>query len=277
MYAYETIEMSLNYIEQHLNEKIETEKLAKIACLSTFYYQHLFKRLVKKSSPDEYRKSIPMLNTFDKPKLSSRYVMIDENVPLIVGNIVLEIQRKTLRTKETYFGFEKTVNIAEQIPAGESTGIDVPGQLWREFHAKKLQTENAIFNNDIELGVSHLASPDKGTFLYFAGGMVSSTDVCPKNMVQHTLPAGEYIVCKIEAESFEELVTTALNQANKYLFETWLPNHKLITKPFMAEKYYKGSADISYMEIWVIPVETGNAENELSNVNGKKAENLSQY
>ena len=54
-----------------------------------------------------------------------------------------------------------------------------------------------FFNNDIELGVSHLASPDKGTFLYFAGGMVSSTDVCPKNMVTTTLPAGEYIVCKI--------------------------------------------------------------------------------
>ena len=90
--------------------------------------------------------------------------------------------------------------------------------------------------------------------------MVSSTDVCPKNMVQHTLPAGEYIVCKIEAESFEELVTTALNQANKYLFETWLPNHKLVTKPFMAEKYYKGNAEISYMEIWVIPVETVNAK-----------------
>ena len=90
--------------------------------------------------------------------------------------------------------------------------------------------------------------------------MVSSTDVCPKNMVQHILPAGEYIVCKIEAESFEELVTTALNQANKYLFETWLPNHKLVTKPFMAEKYYKGNAEISYMEIWVIPVETVNAK-----------------
>ena len=27
MYAYENIEMSLNYIEQHLSEKIETEKL----------------------------------------------------------------------------------------------------------------------------------------------------------------------------------------------------------------------------------------------------------
>ncbi len=28
MYAYENIEMSLNYIEQHLSEKIETEKFA---------------------------------------------------------------------------------------------------------------------------------------------------------------------------------------------------------------------------------------------------------
>ena len=218
-----------------------------------------------------------MLNTFDKPELSSRYIMIDENVPLIVGNIVLEIQRKTLRTKETYFGFEKTVNIAEQIPVGESMGIDVPDQLWCEFHAKKLQIESAVFKNGIELGVSHSASPDKGMFLYFAGGMVSSIDVCPKNMVQHILPAGEYVVCRIEAESFEELVTTALNQANKYLFETWLPNHKLVTKPFMAEKYYKGNAEINYMEIWVIPVETGNTEKELSNVNGSKTENLSQY
>ena len=115
MYAYENIEMSLNYIEQHLSEKIETEKLAEIACLSTFYYQRLFKRLVKRSvqeyiklrrlamviaelnnseerildialkygfsdhanftrafkevyhiTPDEYRKNVPMLNTFDK-------------------------------------------------------------------------------------------------------------------------------------------------------------------------------------------------------------------
>lgn len=324
MYACENIEMSLNYIEQHLSEKIETEKLAEIACLSTFYYQRLFKRLVKKSvqeyiklrrlamvitelnnseerildialkygfsehanftrafkevyhiTPDEYRKSVPMLNTFDKPELSSRYIMIDENVPLIVGDIVLEVQRKTLRTRETYFGVEKAVNIAEQIPVGESTGIDIPGQLWREFHEKKIQqTENTVFNNGIELGVSHSANPDKGTFLYFAGGMVSSTDVCPKNMVQHTLPAGEYVVCRIEAESFEELVTTALNQANNYLFETWLPNHKLITKPFMAEKYYKESAEFSYMEIWAIPLEMENAEKELSNVNGNKTENL---
>ncbi len=322
MYAYENIEMSLNYIEQHLSEKIETEKLAKIACLSTFYYQRLFKRLVKKSvqeyiklrrlamvitelnsskerildialkygfsdhanftrafkevyhiTPDEYRKSVPMLNTFDKPEFSLRYIMIDENVPLIVGNIVLEIQKKILKKEEMYFGFEKKVTVTKQIPVGESTGIDVPGQLWHEFHEKKKQTENTVFNNDIELGVSYMANLDKGTFFYFAGGRVSPADVCPQNMVQYILPAGEYIVCKIEAESFENLVTTALNQANKYLFETWLPNHKLITKPFMVEKYYNGSTEINYMEIWVIPVEIEKVK-KISDSNENETESL---
>lgn len=305
MYAYENMERTLHYIEQHLEEKIETERLAKMACLSPFYYQRLFKKLVKKPvqeyiklrrfarvitelnnpekrildialqygfsdhanftrafkqiyhiTPDEYRKNFPMLNTFQKPELSSRYVVIDENVPLIVGNMVLEIQRKTLEQSEIYFGLEKAVNMAEQIPPGESTGIDVPGQLWREFHEKKRQTEGTVFQNHIELGVCHCANPENGTFLYFAGGMASSKDICPDDMIKYRLPKGEYILCRIEAETFEELVTTALNQANQYLFETWLPNHKLVTKPFMAEKYDKGNTEFPYMEIWVAPVET---------------------
>jgi len=299
MNAYQNIEVSLNYIEQHLNEKIETEELAEIACLSKFYYQRLFKRLIRKSvheyiklrrlavaakalrnseerildialqcgfsdhanftrafkdayhiTPDEYRRDLPMLNTFAKPELSSYYTAIDENIPLIAGGIVLEIQRKTAVNSETYFGLEKAVNAAGQIPVGESTGIDAPGQLWREFHAQKMDD---IFDRHVELGVSHSADPDKGTFLYFAGGMVSSTAVCPEHMIRYTLPAGEYVVCRIEAESFEELVTTALDQAIRYLFETWLPRRKLITKPFMAEKYYQKSAAFSYMEIWLMP------------------------
>ncbi len=68
-----------------------------------------------------------MLNTFDKPEVSMNYVLVDEGVPLVVGNIVLEIQRKTLEKPEIYFGLETEVRISEQIPVGESTGVDVPG------------------------------------------------------------------------------------------------------------------------------------------------------
>ena len=48
MYAWEAIEQSLTFIEEHLTEEIYTEELANIAGLSPFYFQRLFKRLVNK-------------------------------------------------------------------------------------------------------------------------------------------------------------------------------------------------------------------------------------
>ncbi len=48
MHAWEQIQQTIEYIENHLDEEIEIENLAKIASLSPFYYQRLFSRLVKK-------------------------------------------------------------------------------------------------------------------------------------------------------------------------------------------------------------------------------------
>ena len=75
------------------------------------------------------------------------------------------------------------------------------------------------------------------------------------DFVLQELPAGEYIVCKIEAESFEKLVSEALDKAGKYLFDTWLPKHHLTSEPFSAEKYYTNSECGCYMEIWVKPLD----------------------
>ena len=109
--------------------------------------------------------------------------------------------------------------------------------------------------------MSHSADPKLGTFRYFAGGLVGNDPVPLTNgMVQRELPAGEYAVCKVEAENFETLVTIALNQASRYLFGTWLPQHSLTTEPFSAEKYYRNTEDTAYMELWVMPIPAaGNA------------------
>ena len=48
MHAWEQIQQTIEYIENHLDEDINIENLAKIASLSPFYYQRLFSRLVKK-------------------------------------------------------------------------------------------------------------------------------------------------------------------------------------------------------------------------------------
>lgn len=95
----------------------------------------------------------------------------------------------------------------------------------------------------------------QGLFVYFAGGLAKNVPgQLQDGFVKKELPAGEYIVCKIEAEKFEDLVTVALDQASKYLFGTWLPHHNLATEPFSAEKYYRDAEDMAYMEIWVKPL-----------------------
>jgi AraC family transcriptional regulator len=48
MESWESIQNTLDYIEENLSEKLEIDELAKKANLSQFYYQRLFKRLVGK-------------------------------------------------------------------------------------------------------------------------------------------------------------------------------------------------------------------------------------
>lgn len=48
MYAWEAIQNSLDYIEDHLSQKLEIKMLSKVAGLSPYYFQRLFGKLVKK-------------------------------------------------------------------------------------------------------------------------------------------------------------------------------------------------------------------------------------
>lgn len=48
MHAWEQIQKTVDYIEEHLADELDIVALAEIAALSPFYYQRLFSRLVKK-------------------------------------------------------------------------------------------------------------------------------------------------------------------------------------------------------------------------------------
>ena len=130
-------------------------------------------------TPEEYKKTHPMLNTVIKPEISMNYVLIDEGVPLVIDDIVLEIHREKLASAESYIGLVADVKIATQTPVGQSTGIDVPGQLWTRFHKEKAELAESV-NPAVELGMSYMADSEKGIFKYFAGvllqGKFSSTN-----------------------------------------------------------------------------------------------------
>ena len=49
MHAWESIQKSVDYIEENLSREIQIEELANVASLSVFYFQRLFSRLVTRS------------------------------------------------------------------------------------------------------------------------------------------------------------------------------------------------------------------------------------
>ena len=68
MHAWEAVQKSVDYIEEHLQENIRAEALAEIIGLSPFYFQRLFKRLVNKPLQEYVKlrrlaKAVEALNT----------------------------------------------------------------------------------------------------------------------------------------------------------------------------------------------------------------------
>lgn len=204
-------------------------------------------------TPDEYRNNPVRLNQIMKPDLLIGYTIVDENVPLVADGIVLEISRKTLGVPELYIGYSAPVSMSEQTPLGETTGIDVPGQLWDSFHKMK-DGVKGLAPNGIEFAASTFGDYEDGRFNYFVGATATLSTTTYDDFVTYELPAADYIVCSIEAENITELTTSTLGKSMNYLFGTWLPKHNLSTQPFSAEKYVTVTHEMCKMELWVIPV-----------------------
>ncbi|MBU5439540.1 AraC family transcriptional regulator [Tissierella sp. MSJ-40] len=299
MHAWEQIQLTVDYIEEHLSEEIKIESLANLASLSQFYYQRLFSRLVKKPvneyiklrrlakasealldknkrildialdfgfsshetftrsfkkafgmTPEEYRTAPVRLNNFVKPQLLLNYTLIDENVPLIVDGIVLEVTRRKILYPQFFIGLTVEEPIY-QMPGGGETGVDTLGKLWNTFRESKPIIKELKADGN-ELGVAYPGTRE-GYYRYFAGAEAVSNELV-KGYTSWELPKGKYIVCSFEAEDFEHLVMDAVYKVHKYMFETWLPNHKLAAKPFTAERYASHSPDTTSMEVWILPV-----------------------
>jgi AraC family transcriptional regulator len=199
-------------------------------------------------TPEQYRNQPSiLLKHFDKPDLMLGYTMVDEGVPLIGEGLVLEINRKTLEEPICFMGLTGHVPIERQMPLGEKTGVDVPGEIWQRFHQEKHKLPRKPEGR--EFGVSYMGGAPEGCFTYFAGAEIEPGAVA-EGFQTWQLPAGEYFVCGFEAENFEELVTVAINKAHNYS-GMWQEKHGIAHGEFGAEMYYgPPSPESTYMEIW---------------------------
>lgn len=198
-------------------------------------------------TPEAYRAQPVMLNQFDKPDLLLGYTMVDEGVPLISDGLVLEFNRKTLAQPVHFLGVDGIVPIEGQLPLGEATGVDLPGEVWKNFHSQKQLLPRIAGGR--EIGVAWLGSAPAGSFTYFAGAEVAPA-ARDERFTAWQLPAGEYVICGFEAENFEQLVTVAINKATKYC-GLWLHKHGLATRDYSPEMYYDSTPEATYMELWI--------------------------
>jgi AraC family transcriptional regulator len=301
IHAWESIQKTLELIEERIDEEIPILELANAAALSPFYYQRLFARLVRKPlreyiklrrlarasetlrngndkildvaieygfgsheffsrtfkdaygmTPTQYRESDVQLNNYDMPDLLLNYVMIDVGVPLINDGLVLEINRIKLEQPINFMGIHDYAVIDEKFPNGEVTGVCQLGEIWRRFH----QRESTIpaLPKGRKIGVAYHGDAPAGCFSYFVGAETESMHT-GENLKIWQLPAGEYLVVGFEAETFEELVTTALNKAVKYSHE-WQKKKNMKFADFGAEIYYSETEQgVAYMEMWSLWLE----------------------
>ena len=199
-------------------------------------------------TPDEYRKNPQVLNRMTKPELLLHYTLIDEGVPLITDGIVLEVNKKVITEPVHFIGVKKDLPVDFINGLGTESGVDPLDTLWRSFHIQK-QTVLELPEDNEEIGVAY-PSLEEGYFSYFAGTRFRPAEV-PRNFMNWELPQGEYIVCSFEAENFEALVMDALYKAQQYVYNTWLPKHKLQTESFCAERYASHLPKTTSMEIWL--------------------------
>lgn len=204
-------------------------------------------------TPEQYREHPVILNQFDKPDLLLNYVMIDEGVPLITEGIVLEFHRKALQNPISFLGVTGVIPIEGQMPLGEATGVDMPGEVWKRFHQEKQRIPRIVAGR--EIGVAYLGDAPEGSFTYFAGAEAEPDAACA-GFTEWQLPAREYVVCGFEAEDFEQLVTVAINKAVKFS-QLWLEKHGLTMDMYSPEMYYDSSPEGTYMELWMPASESG--------------------
>ncbi len=228
------------------------EKIVDVALALGFSTQQHFSRTFKETfglTPAAFRKQPVALNHMTKPQLSLAYTLVEEGMPLISDGMVLEIQRQTLDAPLPFAGIETELPAPFVDGLGTESGVDPLYTLWQEFHGQKSKLLGQGSGGAEDIGVA-LPSQMEGFFRYFAGTLYSKAPV-PEGFTSWILPAGEYIVCHFEAESFETLVMDALYKAQRYVFETWLPCHKLQTEPFCAERYQSHSPQTTQMEFWL--------------------------
>ncbi len=201
-------------------------------------------------TPEEYSNHPVILNQFVKPDLVLNYVMSEEDMPLITDGMVVEVIRKSLEEPRNFIGMKYEIPVSE-LADGKKTGISVAGEIWNDFHRKKPNIPHLVDKGN-ECGILYIdKNTGNGRYTYMIGAEVNEKEKgIPEEFTSFTLSCGEYVVCFFQAETFGELVETAIFKVSSFM-NRWMKKHNLTCGKFVTEMYYDIGGEASYMELWL--------------------------
>lgn len=290
MESWESVQKTINFIEKNLSEEIGIQQLSQIACLSPFYYQRLFRRLVNKPVM-EYVKLRRLANA-SEALLHRHDRIIDVSLTFGFENhetfsrsfkdvygLTPDAYRKQPRPLSHFIKPDLSMKyrlIDEDIPlVANGIILEVNRRnllVSRQFSGLSMDTKFS-FNPSIDFlaelwhnfhnkksNISNLkeggneigvGSPsEKEGYLKYFVGSEVVSNEPQNEFINFKMPTGNYVVCAFEAEDFQLLTTNALDKAVKYMYETWLSKNEIKTEPFMIELYSHSSIEVTAMEIW---------------------------
>ncbi len=297
MNAWDSIQNSLGWIEENLEENIEIKDLANMAHLSPFYYQRLFSRLTGK----------PVMEYVRLRRLAGAADYLAKNQVKIVDAAFKfgfeNHETYTRAFKDTYGMTPEEYQTAprplshflmpqlslkyhlvdENVPLiADGLVLEVRRdrvESLRLFVGLKIQnpiadTPGVDFLGELwnkfhkqKEAIEDLFPDGHEAGISYAGeeagkftyfaGAEVRKPGSQSGFISWAMPVGEYRVCSFDAENFYMLTTNALNKARDYMLQVWLPHHRLNIDPFMAELYRDTSPDATNMEIW-LKIKSGN-------------------
>lgn len=260
----EDMQNVLDFIEVHLEEELNINKLSEMALLSKFYFQRLFDKLVGVSvmeyvrlrrvarAAEEIKKDVRISDVAFKYGFNSCETFI-RSFKSVYDLTPTEYQKSGIPLAHFY---KPDLSIKYRMV---DMGVPVIASgVMLEIGSRQLEKEikmagvlqkcrmqpagqdnpgmawSKLFSSKsdikcqslphVEFGIS-LPNDEPGTFNYLAAVQVDEFRNSEQEFYRFILPAGLYIVCTFQAEDFYKLTNEALDKAFQYLLQTWLPNN----------------------------------------------------
>ena len=241
MESWEYIQKAIDWIEQHIDNKLEITGLSNIAYLSPFYFQRLFKRMTG-FPVMEYIKlrrldyAVDCLNRSDS-KISS--------IALKSGFINHETFTRSF--KEIY-GVTPTAYRENSFPVVAFKAPDLSTQYFLKELNIPIVTDGIVFD------IKRIQQQSERYFDVLTQGLADAvteldTVFKPKDFTGWYIEIGDYIVCCLEGENLDYLLSEACPVVKKYIFDTWAKKNPANLDPKEKIVVYQNAPDIIYLEM----------------------------